>query len=693
MGKIFKNGIFGVVLALALIGIIIFPGGAEGAPKKNGTWDIIVYLCGSTMETDYGAGTRVLNDISSGSYGENVRWIIEAGGARNWQTKRISPKRLTRLVDDTGGLRIVDRLPSADMGERQTLVDFFTFVKENYPADNYVVIFKNHGGGVFGACLDQKYNSMLTLDDITAGLDALESPVEMVGFDACLMANIETVGALYQRAHYLTASEESVVTATTETDSNKAVNVGCWPYREIGEAIAAKPNIDGSQLGDLICQKYYDKAKTVGASVDNLATMSVIDVGEYPRLRKAYGDYAAAAIQAAQHGTKEFFAEFSRAAGESENYGSHSDNAIWMVDIADMAKHTEDILPKVSENLEKAVDRAVVTQIKGMYRSDANGISAYYPYTHTLPEWKSYTNTEAVLDVYKYLYAYMFYGELLPGGDKYLKAENRDYTEHEFDVDVSQIVLDQFDLGYFDNRWVMVDKDNVMRLKAKDSEVLNVAYVKCVLTKPDKDGSILYGEDEHANIKWEEGIFADKFDGKWPALDGELLATKIYEHNDDYIVYTAPVTIDLTKTGQDINVIANLLFAYDVRSRKYILLGWLKNEADKELGTYAGYKLARRINTLPVGARVTPIYHRLTVEGLERKTSVVNFAGKTVTIKAKSAVTNKTLPDGWYQYGFGFVNPLGEEAYSNKMTFAVNVGRINPMGQHVGDPEPKLEDK
>jgi hypothetical protein len=62
------------------------------------------------------------------------------------------------LCDDHNGLQLIEELPSARMGDAQTLKDFLAFGRDNYPAKRTAVVLWNHGGGsVSGASFDELY--------------------------------------------------------------------------------------------------------------------------------------------------------------------------------------------------------------------------------------------------------------------------------------------------------------------------------------------------------------------------------------------------------------------------------------------------------------------------------------------------------------------------------------------------------
>ena len=96
-------------------------------------------------------------------------------------------------------------------------------------------------------------------------------PVELIGFDTCLMATVDVAAAFSDIGRYLVASEE------TEPANG-------WYYSEWVKALAENPQMDGAELGKIICDTYYAGCEAVGTQ-DN-TTLSVTDLSKIkPLLR------------------------------------------------------------------------------------------------------------------------------------------------------------------------------------------------------------------------------------------------------------------------------------------------------------------------------------------------------------------------------------------------------------------------
>ena len=198
-------------------GYNVYPISSQGAALSGDTqWAIYWYLCGSDLESEYGAATDDLLELLDVKLPENVKIVIETGGTRQWQNDMMNADYLERYVYDSEGLHLIDQLPQANMGSEETLSKFLSFAKENYPATKTGFLFWDHGGGsVAGAASDENFGyDALTLDEMYKAFDSNYElseetpPFEMIGFDTCLMATVDVAYTYNDIGKYLVASQE-----------------------------------------------------------------------------------------------------------------------------------------------------------------------------------------------------------------------------------------------------------------------------------------------------------------------------------------------------------------------------------------------------------------------------------------------------------------------------------------------------
>ena len=130
---------------------------SESAPMGDSGWTIMVYLCGTDLESDCYAASMDIEEALFGTYSDDVRIVYQTGGTAEWnEYYGISNSVSQRYVTNNGELELVDEFKLCNMGDPQTLADFVSWGVENYPAKHMGLVFWNHGGGsVSGAAFDE----------------------------------------------------------------------------------------------------------------------------------------------------------------------------------------------------------------------------------------------------------------------------------------------------------------------------------------------------------------------------------------------------------------------------------------------------------------------------------------------------------------------------------------------------------
>lgn len=106
--------------------------------------------------------------------------------------------------------------PAIDAGRKENLSEFGKWAVENYPAENYCMVIWNHGAGWSGVSFDENSNHTLdlpevreALEGVTASLKNGKKKIDVLDFDACLMATLEVGYELKDSVDYLVASQET----------------------------------------------------------------------------------------------------------------------------------------------------------------------------------------------------------------------------------------------------------------------------------------------------------------------------------------------------------------------------------------------------------------------------------------------------------------------------------------------------
>lgn len=183
--------------------------------KGNGedTITILVYMNGSDLESDDNEATTDLQEMIAAGGSDKVNLLVQTMGTKKWaKTLGIASNRSQRWCINKSGFNLVDdSLGQLDCTVANTLKDFVTWGVSNYPADRYMLIFWNHGGGpVYGFGYDQwqgEYDA-LTIDEMQTAFRNAGVYFDFIGMDCCIMSSLEVCCALYDFCDYTILSED-----------------------------------------------------------------------------------------------------------------------------------------------------------------------------------------------------------------------------------------------------------------------------------------------------------------------------------------------------------------------------------------------------------------------------------------------------------------------------------------------------
>ena len=648
-----------ILLALVMCMSLVACGGGEETPDESentpytdkalandelndGSWAVYWYLCGSDLESGGGFASIDLQEMMEVQLPENVNVVIQTGGAAVWQNELMDPAKLQRWVYNSEGLQLVDEQESANMGDAQTLYEFLAYANTNYPADKVAVTFWNHGGGsVSGAAFDELYGcDSLDLDEMYQAFDAVwpadaaNPALELVGFDTCLMATVDVAAVFQNFSKYLVASEE-------------VEPANGWLYSGWLSELAANPDMEGDDLGIVICNTYYEGCEAVGTQ--DQTTLSVTDLTKLTSLLEAYESFGQEAFVAASQNPG-FFAELGRAASQSENYGGNTKEQGYtnMVDLGHLARQTAWMLPS-AQSVSDALAECVIYQVGGIYRAEATGLSCYYSYNGDLYDLDGYINMGAGL-AFKHLYALGLTGELLEGGDEYL--DSLDIQELPEIITLADMDWDGAPLDVND------EGTSILTLGPEANDVLAGIGFSLYYVDEVNDQMMLLGTDNDMTADWENGVFYDNFRGVWGAIDGHLVYMELSFDGEDYNLYSVPVLLN----GEAYN----LQVAYDFTAEEWSILG--ASQALDESGM-----ASKEMRLLEDGDVITTIWKVASYSGDD---DFEMYAADELIMTADTAFGETPLFDGSYSMVFEMWDAAGNYAYSDAVTFDCMDGEI-----------------
>ena len=570
----------------------------SSGPKKDYTF--MVYCIGSDLESGGGYTSLDLTEMMEVGSGKSLNIVAQTGGAKKWKNKAISNKNLQRWLIEKGKLKKLQDLDNNNMVQTSGLTDFIKWTVQNYPADKYVLTFWNHGGGTLGGYgYDEVSDAMFSLNDIQTSLaDAKTAGVpkfELIGFDACLMASVETVKVIEPFAKYFVASEE--------------VEPGHgWDYTKIMKAITDDSSITGDAVGKVIADGFKAQAEDEGTECN--ITLSVIDLSKVGAMMKEL-DVITKKINT-DIAQPQKFKKIANARSKSEDYGNSSDSWTDLVDVGALASKIEMVYPTETKSLLTKLNAAVLYKVNGEGRRDSHGLSVYFPF-------KDKENFKDNLEAYKSI---NFSNEYKAFVGNYVARSSGKTTP--------------LSINFTNKTPKAKGKSFDVYVNPKDVDNINRIY--SVMVEKKGSDTLIIGMDADVVVSADTGRLYDNFTGKWLTLGGEPVSMFLENEGSDYAVYSIPMKLN--------NVKCDLMVYRSFQTNEYKILGAWKGVDPKT-------KMAdKNIIKIKPNDKIIFLYYSYT-DNLAKASFV---SGKNEVSGANLKFKETKLKKGKYLYGFYIID-------------------------------------
>ena len=353
------------LLMIIMVWIPLTVGEAKASAYQNTyTTTVMVYMCGSNLESMFGAASRdIMEMMNSGLNTDFTNVVIMAGGSREWDLG-FAPKETAIVNLGKRGMRTVWKSEEPmNMASSETLSYFIDYCYDQFPADRFALILWDHGGGPNeGVCYDELFGwNTLSVQDLITAFDDSDfflygRKLDWIGFDACLMASVETACSLQQYADYMIASEAQ------EPSSG-------WNYAFLRGLEKDRNTLD---TGKRIVDAYFDGMD----EYKDTLTLSLIDLSQVLNVSKAMDNYFSRQYIAL---TEETFSAFSRERMSVKCFGSAEYDTSQDFDLVDLYGliETNEDTGGSGQNLMAAIEAAVPYSRSNA--EGANGLSVYHP--------------------------------------------------------------------------------------------------------------------------------------------------------------------------------------------------------------------------------------------------------------------------------------------------------------------------
>ncbi|CAO3941785.1 clostripain-related cysteine peptidase [Achromobacter mucicolens] len=405
--------LFGMTLGLGL-------GSCAAQQSLEREWTVMVYMNAKNNLEPY----SLPNFYSMAAVGSTQQVSVLAQLGRpsskrytnvdgNWSgVLRFLVKKGSRPIPEQALVDVAKSGESTDMGEPLALKQFIQWSKKTHPAKRYMLVIWNHGQGWrFQLAADEALKQLssrsqpsqqqinlvapntpavggyraISSDDDTGNIlfnrevqdviasEFADSKLDVLGYDACLMAMIETAYGVVPSVNVMIGSEE------LEPGTG-------WRYSTWLNKLVAKPGMNAEELSKAVVESYRQEYRD-----EHLTTLSAIRLSAVPVLAESLSDFSNAVRSA---GKVELQALREARAG-IESYGmSIAPPLRTSVDLAALlkayeAKTKNGLLKEKSERVRALLAEAVVSNYasarsqypegEGEKPYGSEGLAIYYP--------------------------------------------------------------------------------------------------------------------------------------------------------------------------------------------------------------------------------------------------------------------------------------------------------------------------
>jgi hypothetical protein len=522
---------------------------------------LMVYLCGSDLETYGGAASADLGEMMlAESDNENLNILIETGGSTQWTNYMVDANTNQRFKVTDGQLELIEDVGARNMSEGETLTDFISWSAKNYPADRYMLVMWDHGGGtVGGLIIDERYDSYesMPITELNTALDEAGVTFDMIGFDCCLMSTAETAFMVEKHADYMVASQ------LVEPGSG-------WHYTEFIQALDENTSIPTLDLGKIIADEYFENSPNLLIFFENDLTLSVLDLTYLPAMFDAMDEFFSSAEETLI--TDDGFIQVSQTAAESRAISDNDDLADLLTLINSMGGSGElqaRILDVVKYNKSNVAGH--------------NGLCLYFPY-------KDLSKVSDALEIYDeigltgaYREFITTFASIVAGGQIYQSGgTSNPYNPDDWSAEsyedydwMDENVTDEYSSLYeetsVDSEELLIeetDENYILILSDEDHELITDYLLRAFLD--DGEGYIDLGADAVYEFD-ENGNLIIDFDNTWVCINEQIVCfysieDVAFDNGSWYNYGYVPCEIN----GR----VAELILMWDAQNPEGFVAGW-----------------------------------------------------------------------------------------------------------------------
>ena len=491
-------------------------------PDHSADQNVVVmeYVIATDLEASRGLASINIEQIRNATkQGSDMTFVLQTGAAERMFTSGMEDGSYARYQVNDGKIeKVLDLDPTTCMTEKESLSDFIRWTKDNYPADRYMLVLWDHGGGLtYGYGYEQLNkradgdNSMPTSEIAEAVKDG-GVQFDLIGFDTCLMQDFDLAYRLEPYADYFLASEES--------ESGFG-----WNYTLGFSELAKNPGLSTEEFGTYMISSFdpYNAIMKDG-NADTESTLSLLDMTYVTAAHKKL-DTLFASEKMAIGESPDNYANISIAASGAYTFqGSLQVDLIDYLDrLAGMDYDNEILTDEQYKDLIDSIKACVVVR-NANSGAGVNGVAFCFP-TKAL---SSYTPTYHQLDAMgleaeksmcdDYFSIMASQQAKVRNNDSFMSEFAADYTKEPWyvkgfeDYDTAEAFIDI----------PLKDTGSGYQIQLPDKAWKTVVDCQVAVYMQTKEGRIYLGSD-HVGALDENGNPMVALENSWPHIGGALI--------------------------------------------------------------------------------------------------------------------------------------------------------------------------
>ncbi len=352
-------------------------------PSNERPTTVLVYMTGSDLEGTTPRANNNISQVLKAKFPEQANFVFCTGGSneansglpvKSWKTVKRHILKMNRLEE-------LSDLGSVSMDDPNTLKEFILWGEANYPAQRYILLMWDHGGGYAGFGGDRvtagmdlfQNNSIMPQAKLVSAIgDAYaqtKNRFDLIGFDACLMACDEIAAPLAPYANYLLASER--------IESGEG-----WDWTPLTSALSDNAAIDATTLAKIVADSYLAQFKEADAGPDATATLSLVDLSKEGQLQTALSRLSQLLQADLEGNRRDAIISLVTSRYQCQDFGFGVTDLIqWMENLKKQNLHPQEVQAVID-----AANQAIVYNVRGPLAENSNGLAIYYPHSLLVPD-------------------------------------------------------------------------------------------------------------------------------------------------------------------------------------------------------------------------------------------------------------------------------------------------------------------